>query len=173
MIRDIFKNKKFATYSLITVSFVMCVFSLIYMILSLNMKDYGKSYIKNNYYEVSMLNATIDFDTTSTIVIDNDNKVIEINVNDLYKYKNGNTISLELYNIGNVDARISNMRIVDIDTNVDKEKVDLKLDVQINTIIRAREKEKMNINIKYNDTSNNVNDYYNFKIVINYDEKYN
>lgn len=169
-ILKIFKHKDFLNYSLVILAFSICMFSICYMILSLNMRDFGKTNILNNYYDVVMNNATIDYETTSTIKLDNDKKIIEIKIDDLYKYKNGNSINLELYNIGNMDAIISNMKIIDVETSVNRDKVEINSSIKINDVIEAREERIMNILIKCNENIIEEEDYLNFKISINYNE---
>ena len=130
--------------------------------------NYPLSFVTIN--DIVMQNATMDYETTSTIKLDNDEKIIEIKINDLYKYKNGNSINLELYNIGNIDAVVNNIKIIDVETSVNYDKIEINHNVKINDVIHAREEKIMNVLIKCIENNINENDYMNFKIVINYSE---
>lgn len=164
------KRKEEITYIALILVFILFIFTVTITFLEINLREQGISDIRNNYYSIDMLNATIDFETTSKIKLDNEEKIIKVFVNDLNKYNNGNTFKLELYNIGNTDAEISDILVTYIDTNVEEDKVDVSLSLKKGMIIESSEKKTLSINIKYNENKPNINDYYNFDVKISYRE---
>ena len=164
------KRKDEIKYSALILVFILFIFTITITFLEVNLRERGSSDIRNNYYDINMLNATIDFETTSKIKLDNDTGNIKILVNDLKEYVNGNSFSLELYNIGNIDAEINEILATYIDTNVDIDKVKVELSLNKGTIIKASEKKMLKIMIKYNEDKPSIEDFYNFNVQITYKE---
>jgi hypothetical protein len=157
-------------YSIVAIIFIVFVFIVTITFLEINLKYKGTTDVRNNYYDIKLLNPTIDYNTTSTIKIDNDTNTVSIKINDLNIYTKGNSFNIEMYNIGNIDATIGDIIINNIDTNVDKNKVDIKLSVNKNDSIDASEKKMLNILIKYNEIDPSDEDYFNFNINFYYRE---
>lgn len=157
-------------YSLVIFVFIVFVFFICFTYLELNYKIKGTGNIKNNYYDINFNNVMIDYETSTTVKIDNDNNTLSIKVNDLDKYTKGNSISVEMYNIGSIDALIKNINLVNIDTNVKSENVSINLSMKNDDIFYASEKKILNILIKYNNKEKIDNAYYNFDIKFDFNE---
>ncbi len=167
---NIRKNSTLMKYIILTLVFIIFVFTITATYLIINLSEQGTSYVSNNYYDINMSNATIDFETTSKIKLDNDNDVINININDLDKYTKGNSFNIELYNIGNMSACINGIKITDIKSNIDIDLVDIDLSLEKGKIISASEKKILNVLVKYNEKNPEVDEYINFNIRITYKE---
>ena len=162
------KNKKIILYSILVVSFIICIFISTYYYLNVRYKYKGEVNYTNSYYDVKVTDATIDYETTTKVIISDD--VIEVNIDDLYRYSNTNSINVELYNIGNIDAIISNIFISNIDTNVKRDDIKINLSLKNNDMINARSKKILRIDITNNSVDTDINDYLNFNINVNYRE---
>ena len=65
-----------------------------------------------------------------TIKLDNKNGTIKVKVPDLNKFKKTNSFSLDLTNIGNIDAKITNIYIEKIFANIDTKNVNINLSLK-------------------------------------------
>ena len=111
--------KEKITYTLIVLLFSLLVFagSLFYLLNNFTVR--GNADIKKKYYDIKFSNVTIDYDTDMTVKIDSDNNTITVKVPDLNKFRKTNSFSVDVTNIGNINAKITNMYIEKIFTNID------------------------------------------------------
>ena len=103
----------------------------------------------------------IDYDTSMSVKINEDNDTIKVNIPNLNEFKKSESFSLDVKNIGNIDASISEANIMNIDTNVPKSKV---------KVIKGSESKKLNVTITYLGDNTALNPYYNFVIKYVFDE---
>ena len=103
--------KEKITYTLIVLLFSLLVFagSLFYLLNNFTVR--GNADIKKKYYDIKFSNVTIDYDTDMTVKIDSDNNTITVKVPDLNKFRKTNSFSVDVTNIGNINAKITNMYI--------------------------------------------------------------
>ncbi len=163
-------SKEIRIYAILVLVIVLFVFTVTFTFLEINIKEGGISNVSNNYYDINLLNATIDYKTTTTIKLDNEENIINVKVDDLNNYINGNSINFELYNIGNIDAEINSVIIGNIDTNIDKNNIIIETSLKKGIVLNASEKKMFNIYIKSNSNDYNIGDYYNFIIKLSYKE---
>ena len=164
----IYKNRLIILYSILLFSIIVFVFLITYIYLSNNYNEKGTVNINNKYYDVLINNVSIDNDSKTKVYIE-DSK-INIDIPDLYKYKKTNSINVELYNIGNIDAKISNIELVNFDSNINIKNVDIKLSLNKEDIIYASSKKMLKIDITYNNPNSLETDNINFDIIIRYKE---
>lgn len=164
----IYKNRLIILYSILLFSIIVFVFLITYIYLSNNYNEKGTVNINNKYYDVLINNVSIDNDSKTKVYIE-DSK-INIDIPDLYKYKKTNSINVELYNIGNIDAKISNIELVNFDSNINIKNVDIKLSLNKEDIIYASSKKMLKIDITYNNPNSLETDNINFDIIIRYEE---
>ena len=164
----IYKNRLIILYSILLFSIIVFVFLITYIYLSNNYNEKGTVNINNKYYDVLINIVSIDNDSKTKVYIE-DSK-INIDIPDLYKYKKTNSINVELYNIGNIDAKISNIELVNFDSNINIKNVDIKLSLNKEDIIYASSKKMLKIDITYNNPNSLETDNINFDIIIRYKE---
>ena len=105
-----------------------------------------------------------------TVKIDSDNNTITVKVPDLNKFRKTNSFSVDVTNIGNINAKITNMYIENIFTNIDTKNVNIDLSLDKNNIIEGGKTEKLNIKITYNGKDIIEQPYYEFSIKYVFDE---
>ena len=110
--------KEKITYALIVLLFSILVLSLALYYLFNGFSIRGDANIIKKYYDIKLNNVSIDYETDMTIKLDNENGTIKVKVPDLNKFKKTNSFSLDLTNIGNIDAKITNIYIQKIFANI-------------------------------------------------------
>ena len=110
----------------------------------------------------------------SKINLNEDKKVdilkIDWENNDLNKFKKTNSFSINLTNIGNIDAKIIDIRIENIFANIDTKNVNINLSLDKEDIIKGGETKKLNVEITYNGKDKIEQPYYEFSIKYVFDE---
>ncbi len=157
-------------YALMVTLVLTFVFVIVSTYLFLNYDIIGTGKVINSYYDVLFQNVTMDYDTTTNVTLENDSNSIYININDLNNYEKTNSISLDVTNIGNIDARITNYYITNIESNIDSDNVIIKLSLNEDTIIHGSETKKLNIDILYKNKVENTEAYIKFRIKYYFDE---
>ena len=153
---------KIISYSISIVFLILFIFVLTYSYLNTNFSQKGNIDYKRKYYDIVFNNVTIDADTTMKVKLDSDSDTIKIKVEDLNEFRKTNSFSIDLTNIGNINAIIKNIRILNINSNVQL--------TNVNDIINGGETKKLIICITYNKTSKIENPYYFFDIKYDFDE---
>ena len=151
---------KIISYSISIVFLILFIFVLTYSYLNTNFSQKGNIDYKRKYYDIVFNNVTIDADTTMKVKLDSDSDTIKIKVEDLNEFRKANSFSIDLTNIGNINAIIKNIRILNINSNVQLKDVN----------IDSGETKKLIICITYNKTSKIENPYYFFDIKYDFDE---
>ena len=161
---------KIISYSISIVFLILFIFVLTYSYLNTNFSQKGNVDYKRKYYDIVFNNVTIDADTTMKIKLDSDNDTIKIKVEDLNEFRKANSFSIDLTNIGNINAIIKNIRILNTNSNVQLKDVNVDISTSVNDIINGGETKKLIICITYNKTSEIENPYYFFDIKYDFDE---
>jgi len=134
-------------------AFVIFIFSITNVYLATNIKNRGSVEVDKEYFDIIFSNATINLETDSYLIIDNLNKKLKIRIKDLNDFKNENSFSLYLYNIGNIDCIFDNHLINIISSSVKENNVKINLSLSKDTKISFGEKKKLKVSIKYNGKS--------------------
>lgn len=162
--------KEKITYALIVLLFSILVLSLALYYLFNGFSIRGDANIIKKYYDIKLNNVSIDYETDMTIKLDNKNGTIKVKVPDLNKFKKTNSFSLDLTNIGNIDAKITNIYIEKIFANIDTKNVNINLSLNKEDIIKGGKTKKLNIEITYNGKDIIEQPYYEFSIKYVFDE---
>lgn len=162
--------KEKITYTLIVLLFSILVLSLALYYLFNGFSIRGDANIIKKYYYIKLNNVSIDYETDMTIKLDNENGTIKVKVPDLNKFKKTNSFSLDLTNIGNIDAKITNIYIEKIFANIDTKNVNINLSLNKDDIIKGGKTKKLNVEITYNGKDIIEQPYYEFSIKYVFDE---
>lgn len=162
--------KEKITYALIILLFSILVLSLALYYLFNGFSMMGKANIIKKYYDIKLNNVSIDYETNMTIKLDNENGTIQVKVPDLNKFKKTNSFSIDLTNIGNIDAKIIDIRIENIFANIDTKNVNINLSLDKEDIVKGGETKKLNVEITYNGKDKIEQPYYEFSIKYVFDE---
>ena len=161
---------KIISYSISIVFLILFVFVLTYSYLNTNFSQKGNIDYKKKYYDIVYNNVTIDYDTTMKVKLDSENDTIKVRVNDLNEFKKANSFSIDLTNIGSINAKIKNIRILNIQSNVELQDVNIDISTAKDDIINGGETIKLIICIKYKGKKIIENPYYFFDIKYDFDE---
>lgn len=162
--------KEKITYALIILLFSILVLSLALYYLFNGFSIRGDANIIKKYYDIKLNNVSIDYETDMTIKLDNENGTIQVKVPDLNKFKKTNSFSIDLTNIGNIDAKIIDIRIENIFANIDTKNVNINLSLDKEDVIKGGETKKLNVEITYNGKDKIEQPYYEFSIKYVFDE---
>lgn len=162
--------KEKITYALIILLFSILILSLALYYLFNGFSIRGDANIIKKYYDIKLNNVSIDYETDMTVKLDNENSTIQVKVPNLNKFKKTNSFSIDLTNIGNIDAKITNIRIENIFANIDTKNVNINLSLDKEDIIKGGETKKLNIEITYNGKDKIEQPYYEFSIKYVFDE---
>lgn len=162
--------KEKITYALIILLFSILVLSLALYYLFNGFSIRGDANIIKKYYDIKLNNVSVDYETDMTVKLDNENSTIQIKVPDLNQFKKTNSFSIDLTNIGNIDAKITDIRIENIFANIDTKNVNINLSLGKEDVIKGGETKKLNIEITYNGKDKIEQPYYEFSIKYVFDE---
>lgn len=163
-------KKQIINYILSILFLIIFIFVITYSYLNTNFSQKGNIDYKKKYYDIVYNNVTIDYDTTMKVKLDSKNDTIKVRVNDLNEFKKANSFSVDLTNIGSINAKIKNIRILNIQSNVELKDVNIDISTAKDDIINGGETIKLIICIKYNGKKIIENPYYFFDIKYNFDE---
>lgn len=162
--------KEKITYALIILLFSILVLSLALYYLFNGFSIRGDANIIKKYYDIKLNNVSVDYETDMTVKLDNENSTIQVKVPDLNQFKKTNSFSIDLTNIGNIDAKIIDIRIENIFANIDTKNVNINLSLDKEDVIKGGEIKKLNIEITYNGKDKIEQPYYEFSIKYVFDE---
>lgn len=162
--------KKINNYIISILFFIVFIFVITYSYLNTNFNQKGNMDYKRKYYDVVYSNVTIDYDTTMKIKLDSDNDTINVKVNNLNEFKKTNSFSVDLTNIGNINAIIKSIKIQNIQSNIEPKNVNIDISTEENDIIKGGETKKLIIRITYNETDKKEDPFYFFDIKYDFNE---
>ncbi len=162
--------KEKITYALIILLFSILILSLALYYLFNGFSIRGDANIIKKYYDIKLNNVSVDYETDMTVKLDNENSTIQVKVPDLNQFKKTNSFSIDLTNIGNIDAKITDIRIENIFANIDTKNVNINLSLDKEDVIKGGETKKLNIEITYNGKDKIEQPYYEFSIKYVFDE---
>lgn len=126
----------------------------------------GAGMITTNYYDIMFTNTTIDFDSKIQVNIDDEKDKISINIPNINEYKNKNSFSVDVINIGNIDAYVENMYLNNISTDIETSNINLDISFVKDDVIKGSESKKIIISIEY--TGEELKEETGFSFDINY-----
>lgn len=162
--------KEKITYTLIVLLFSILVLSLSLYYLFNGFSIRGNAEVLKKYYDIKLNNVSIDYETEMTVTLDNNEGVIKVKIPDLNKFKKTNSFSVDLTNIGNIDAKIVNVNIENIFTNIDTKNVNIELSLNKDNVIKGGETKRLIVNLTYNGNDKIDQPYYEFSIKYVFDE---
>lgn len=163
-----YKKKLSILYTMLVIVIIIFTFTLTYALLDNNFKETGNVKFNNNYYDINITNVSMDYETLSKVTTSKDK--ININIPDLINYKNGNTISIELTNLGSIDAALNSINIVNISGNIDTNKLKITPSLKSGDVILASSKKILKVDIKYNSGNIKDTDNVSFDILLSFKE---
>ena len=163
-------KRQIINYILSILFLIIFIFVITYSYLNTNFSQKGNIDYKKKYYDIVYNNVTIDYDTTMKVKLDSENDTIKVRVNDLNEFKKANSFSIDLTNIGSINAKIKNIRILNIQSNVELQDVNIDISTAKDDIINGGETIILIICIKYNGKKIIENPYYFFDIKYDFDE---
>ena len=128
---------------------VVLVFSVSITYIVIEKDETGAGTIKTKYYDIMFTNASIDFDSKMEIKIDDAKDKISINIPDLNEFKESNSFSIDVKNIGNIDAYVENVSLTNIKTNIETENINIDMSLTKEDIIKGSESKKLILTITY------------------------
>lgn len=128
---------------------VVLVFSVSITYIVIEKDETGAGTIKTKYYDIMFTNASIDFDSKMEIKIDDAKDKISINIPDLNEFKESNSFSIDVKNIGNIDAYVENINLTNIKTNIETENINIDMSLIKEDIIKGSESKKLILTITY------------------------
>ena len=128
---------------------VVLVFSISITYIVIEKDETGAGTIKTKYYDIMFTNTSIDFDSKMEIKIDDAKDKISINIPDLNEFKESNSFSVDVRNIGNIDAYVENVNLTNIKTNTNTEDINIDMTFRKEDIIKGSESKKLILTITY------------------------
>ena len=128
---------------------VVLVFSVSITYIVIEKDETGAGTIKTKYYDIMFTNASIDFNSKMEIKIDDAKDKISINIPDLNEFKESNSFSIDVKNIGNIDAYVENVNLTNIKTNTNTEDINIDMTLRKEDIIKGSESKKLILTITY------------------------
>lgn len=128
---------------------VVLVFSVSITYIVIEKDETGAGTIKTKYYDIMFTNASIDFDSKMEIKIDDAKDKISINIPDLNEFKESNSFSVDVRNIGNIDAYVENVNLTNIKTNIETENINIDMSLIKEDVIKGSESKKLILTITY------------------------
>lgn len=128
---------------------VVLVFSISITYIVIEKDETGAGTIKTEYYDIMFTNASIDFESKMEIKIDDAKDKISINIPDLNEFKESNSFSIDVRNIGNIDAYVENINLTNIKTNIETENINIDMSLVKEDVIKGSESKKLIFTITY------------------------
>lgn len=157
-------------YTALVLVFIILVLTCSLFYLFNNYTVTGSAEVKKKYYDIKFSNVTIDYETDMTVKLDNDKNIISVKVPNLNNFRRTNSFSIDVTNIGNINAKVVNYLIENISTNIDTRNVNIDISLGKDDIIEGGKTNKLIIRITYNGKDLIESPYYEFNIKYNFDE---
>jgi hypothetical protein len=131
---------------LLIVTLFVCL-TITYFVVERN--NTGLSEFSNKYFDIIFSDPVIDFDSKMKVFVDKENDIIKVDIPDLTEFSKSNSFSIDVKNIGTVDAYVDKFFISNLNSNI--ETSDFNVDVSLieDEIIKGSESEKIIITLTY------------------------
>ena len=157
-------------YTALVLVFIVLVLTCSLFYLFNNYTVTGSAEVKKKYYDIKFSNVTIDYETDMTVKLDSDKNIISVKVPNLNNFRRTNSFSIDVTNIGNINAKVVSYLIESISTNIDTRNVNIDISLGKDDIIEGGKTKKLIIRITYNGKDLIESPYYEFNIKYNFDE---
>jgi hypothetical protein len=155
--------------SLIAV-FIILVFSITITNLLLKYDDTGSFVSNKEYYEIRFSNVRVNYDIDTIIKVNNEDNSLHFELSNLNDYVEEKTFYIDVTNLGNKSAYVTNMYLTNIDTNEKSDKIDIYTSINNGDRINGGEQKLLIVRVKYNSKESKDIKYYNFNINYNFDK---
>jgi len=162
------KNK--LMYIIFVVILILFVSIITISYLLINYKEQGTFEYDKVYNEILLTNTIIDYDTTTSVKLNNEENNIHIDIPDLNEYKTLKTFSIDMENIGNTSVYISDIYYSNNVSNINTEYIKIDSSLKKGDIIKGNEIKRIYIDIKYNGNYKDIIPFYNFNINYSFED---
>lgn len=162
------KNK--FVYFMIFLLIVVLVFSVTITYIVVQKEETGIGNISTSYYDILFINTTIDFESKMEVKIDDTKDKISINIPDLNEFKQSNSFTIDVKNIGNIDAYVDNMFLGNLNSNVETENINIDISLMKDDVLKGAESKKLIITITYKGQAIEETPYFSFDINYKFNE---
>ena len=109
----------------------------------------GVSNVSSQYFDIVFSDPIINFDSDMKVIVDKDNDKVKIDIPNLNEFNKSNSFSIDVKNIGNIDAYVDKYFINNLNSNIDTSEFNVDISLIENEIIKGSESEKIIITITY------------------------
>lgn len=149
---------------------VVLVFSVTITYLVIQKSMSGTGIVETSYYDILFTNTTIDFDSKMEVSINEEEDKICIKIPDVNEFIEENSFTIDVKNIGNIDAYVDRMFLSNLDSNIETEKFNIDISLIKDDIIKGSESKKLKISITYKGEKLEELGYFNFDINYKFNE---
>ena len=150
--------------------FIIFIFSITITNLLLKYDETGSFVSNKEYYEIRFSNVRINYDIDASIKVNNEDNSLHFKLSNLNDFIEEKTFYIDVTNIGNRNAYVTNMYLTNIDTNEKGDKVDIYTSINNGDKFFGGEQKKLIVKVKYNSKASKDIKYYNFNINYNFDK---
>jgi hypothetical protein len=112
----------------------------------------------------------MDFNRKMEVSINDEEDKISIKIPDVNEFLEENSFTIDVRNIGNIDAYVDRMFLSNIDSNVETEMFNVDISLIKNDVIKGSESKKLKISITYKGDKLEEVGYFNFDINYKFNE---
>lgn len=141
-------HKKKSVYITIVFLFILAVFCVTASYLIINKRFGGNVTIHKNYSDIIFNNSFMEYDSSSSIKINNEEKFIHINIPNLNEIQKDSSFLVDMTNIGNIDKQIYT-NITNFSSNVDENSIIIDTSLDNGSIIKSGETKRIRIKVNY------------------------
>lgn len=149
---------------------VVLVFSVSITYLVIQKSIEGTGIVDTDYYDILFTNTTIDFDSKMEVSINDEEDKISIRIPDVNEFLEENSFTIDVKNIGNIDAYVDRMFLSCLDSNIDTENFNIDISLIKDDVIKGSESKKLRISITYKGKKLEELGYFNFDINYKFNE---
>lgn len=149
---------------------VVLVFSVTITYLVIQKSMNGTGIVETSYYDILFTNTTIDFDSKMEVIVNDDEDKISIKIPDVNEFLEENSFTIDVRNIGNIDAYVDRMFLSNLDSNVETENFNVDISLVKDDVIKGSESKKLKISITYKGIKLEELGYFNFDINYKFNE---
>ena len=149
---------------------VVLVFSVTITYLVIQKSMSGTGIVETDYYDILFTNTSMDFNSKMEVSINDEEDKISIKIPDVNEFLEENSFTIDVRNIGNIDAYVDRMFLSNIDSNVETEMFNVDISLIKNDVIKGSESKKLKISITYKGDKLEEVGYFNFDINYKFNE---
>ena len=150
--------------------FIIFIFSITITNLLLKYDETGSFVSNKEYFEIRFSNVRVNYDIDTKIMVNNEDNSLHFELSNLNDYIEEKEFYIDVTNIGNKNAYVTNMYLTNIDTNENEDKIDIYTSINNGDTILGGEQKILIVRVKYNSKESKDKKYYNFNLNYNYDK---